>query len=149
MSKRWLQISMGVLGVIPLATGVVGLLGLRDPLYVHFGVIPNVVLDSNLRFFSGVWLGVGLTLVAILRRIERHGTVFRALWAMIFLGGVGRILSVLDSGLPPPPFMAVIGLEIIGAPLFVFWHMRIEQRISAAPHEHQHLESCRRGDSGG
>jgi hypothetical protein len=125
MRKRPLQIVMGLLGVIPVATGLVGLLGLRDPLYVRFGVVPNVPLDSNLRFFSGVWLGVGLSLFAILPRIERHGPVFRALWAMIFLGGIGRALSLFDAGSPPAPFYGVLALELVGAPLFILWHRRI------------------------
>ena len=43
--------------VIPLATGCIGLLGLRDPLYLRCGV--PVGLDSNLRFYSGLWLGLG------------------------------------------------------------------------------------------
>jgi hypothetical protein len=128
MSKRALQITMGTLGLIPVTTGLVGLLGLRDPLYVRFGVVPNVVLDSNLRFFAGVWLGVGVTLFVILRRIERHGPIFRALWAMIFLGGLGRALSIVDAGWPPPPFLGVLALELVGAPLFVLWHRRVELR---------------------
>jgi hypothetical protein len=128
MSKRALQITMGTLALIPVTTGLVGLLGLRDPLYVRFGVVPNVVLDSNLRFFAGVWLGVGVTLFVILRRIERHGPIFRALWAMIFLGGLGRVLSIVDAGWPPVPFLGVLALELLGAPLFVLWHRRVELR---------------------
>ena len=100
-SRRALQVNLGVLGIIPIATGLVGFLGLGDPLYVHFGVVPNVVLDSNLRFFSGLWLGVGVTLYAILPRIEAHGVTYRALWGMIFLGGIGRLLSLLSAGRPP------------------------------------------------
>jgi hypothetical protein len=129
MSKRALQIVTGVLAVIPVVTGAIGLLGLRDPLYQHFGVVPNVPLDSNLRFFSGLWLGVGLSLFAILRRIEYHGALFRALWGMIFLGGLGRLLSLFDAGAPPAPFIGVLVLELVGAPLFVLWHRRVEKEL--------------------
>jgi hypothetical protein len=118
---------IGVLAAIPVVTGSIGLLGLRDPLYVHFGVVPNVALDSNLRFFSGFWLGAGLAFFAVLPRIERHGALFRALWGMIFVGGIGRLLSVIDAGLPPAPFLAVLALELLGAPCFVLWHRRIER----------------------
>jgi hypothetical protein len=127
MSKRALQISTGVLAVIPVVTGAIGLLGLRDPLYVRFGVAPNVPLDSNLRFFSGVWLGLGVAFFAILRRIEHHGALYRAFWGMIFLGGIGRLLSIFDAGLPPAPFLGVLALELIGAPLFVLWQRRVER----------------------
>ena len=50
MSKRALQIVIGLLGVIPVATGLLGLLGVADPFYVAVGVPPIVLLDTNLRF---------------------------------------------------------------------------------------------------
>jgi hypothetical protein len=130
-SRRALQVVTGILGVIPVSTGLVGLLGLRDPLYVRFGVVPNVALDSNLRFFGGVWLGLGVVLFLMLPRIEREGALFRAMWGMIFLGGVGRLVSIVDAGLPPAPFLGVLVLEIVGAPLFVLWHRRIERRAAS------------------
>ncbi len=130
-SRRALQVLTATLGVIPVATGLVGLLGLRDPLYVHFGVVPNVVLDSNLRFFSGVWLGVGGAAFWTVSGIERKGPMFRALWSMIFLGGLGRLLSILDAGLPPAPFLGVLLLELVGAPVFVLWQLRIEAEYVA------------------
>jgi hypothetical protein len=126
VGKRTFQGVMFVLALIPVGTGLIGMLGLRDPLYVRFGVVPNVVLDSNMRFFSGVWLGLGVALFAILKRIERHGTLFRALWLMIFLGGLGRVVSWVDAGTPPAPFIAFIALELVGAPVFVLWHRRLE-----------------------
>jgi hypothetical protein len=52
--------------------------------------------------------------------------MFRALWGMIFLGGLGRLLSILDAGLPPAPFLGVLLLELVGAPVFVLWQRRIE-----------------------
>ncbi len=131
-SRRALQVLTSILGVIPIATGLVGLLGLRDPLYVRFGVVPNVVLDSNLRFFSGVWLGVGGAIFWTVSGIERKGPMYRALWSMIFLGGLGRVLSILDAGLPPAPFLGVLLLELVGAPVFVLWHLRIEAQYVAA-----------------
>jgi hypothetical protein len=131
-SRRALQITSGVLALIPMATGMVGLLGLRDPLYVRYGIVPNVVLDSNLRFLGGVWLGVGITLLSILARIEREGFVYRALWGMIFLGGLGRVASLLDAGPPPTPFFGVIALELLGAPLFVLWQRRVAADAVAA-----------------
>src|SRR5262249_43927334 len=92
MSRRALQIVTGLLGVIPLATGCIGLLGLRDPLYVRCGV--PVGLDSNLRFYSGLWLGLGIAMYSILPSIERQTVLFRAFWGAIFLGGLGRLASI-------------------------------------------------------
>jgi hypothetical protein len=127
MSRRALQRVTSGLALIPIGTGLLGLLGLRDPLYVRFGVVPNIPLDSNLRFFSGFWLAAGLTMAGVVPRIEKQGALFRALWGMIFLGGVGRVLSLLDAGSPPPPFYGIIVLELVGAPAFILWHRRVER----------------------
>jgi hypothetical protein len=44
---------------------------------------------------------------------------------MIFLGGIGRLLSMIFLGLPPLPFIAFTALEIIGAPFFIWWQARV------------------------
>src|SRR5262245_42500096 len=130
MSRRALQIVTGLLGVIPIATGCIGLLGLRDPLYLRCGVVP-VALDSNLRFYSGLWLGLGIAMYSILPSIERQTVLFRAFWGAIFLGGLGRLASIVAVGAPPAPFLAVIALELVGAPVFVVWQRQVA-RASAA-----------------
>lgn len=125
MSKVMLQIVMGLLGIIPIATGLLGLLGVADPVYVAVGVPRIVLLDTNLRFYSGVWLGIGLALYWLIPTIETQTVLFRAIWAMIFLGGVGRFLSMMLLAWPPAAFVGFTALEIVGAPLFVWWQSRV------------------------
>jgi hypothetical protein len=125
MSRRALQIVMALLAIIPVATGIIGLLGVADPLYAAAGVPPIVVLDSNLRFFSGIWLGLGLALFWLIPRIEQHTVLFRVLWGMVFLGGVGRLLSMAMLAPPPVPLIGFTTLEIVGAPFFMFWQSRL------------------------
>jgi hypothetical protein len=57
----------------------------------------------------------------LIPRIERETVLFRALWLMIFFGGVGRLLSMVFVGAPPWPFMGFTRLEIVGPPLFIAW----------------------------
>lgn len=59
--------------------------------------------------------------------IEQQGTLFRALWVAIFLGSVGRLLSWLFIGAPPLPYVGFLLLEILGAPLFIYWQWRVAQ----------------------
>ena len=127
MSKRALQIVMGLLAFIPVATGLLGLLGVKDPFYVAAGVPRIVILDSNLRFYSGVWLGLGLALYRMIPSIEKRTIPFRGLWAMIFIGGIGRLLSMLVLARPPFAFVAFTALEIVGAPLFIWWQSRVSK----------------------
>ncbi|MES2048050.1 MAG: DUF4345 domain-containing protein [Pseudomonadota bacterium] len=125
MNKRLLQILTAILGMVPILTGTIGLFGLSDPIYASAGLPANALLDSNLRFLSGIWLGVGLTVIWLIPRIETQTVLFRVLWGMIFLGGVGRLLSMFFVGWPPIPFIAFTVLEIVGAPIFVAWQARI------------------------
>jgi Domain of unknown function (DUF4345) len=125
MSKRGLQFLTLVLAAIPLITGVIGMWGIRDPLYASARLSSNVLLDSNLRFFSGAWFGLGVALCWIVPAIEKQTMLFRVLWGMIFLGGIGRLISMLMLGFPPAPFIAFTALEILGAPLMIFWQAKL------------------------
>ena len=116
---------MCVLGMVPVATGVLTMLGLGDPIYASAGLPANVLLDSNLRFFGGLWFVLGLAVFWLVPRIEQETTLFRVLWLMIFAGGIGRLLSMLVAGMPPIPFIGFTALEIVGAPLFLWWQSRL------------------------
>jgi len=125
MNKFNLQIVMGLLGIIPVATGLLGMMGVHDPVYVAAGVPPIVLLDTNLRFYSGVWVGVGLALWWLIPTIERQTVLFRVLWGMIFIGGIGRLLSIIMLEWPPVPFVGFTAIEIVGAPLFIWWQSHV------------------------
>lgn len=122
MTRKLLQSFLVVLGLIPILTGMLTMLGIHDPILSSLNLPASALLDSELRFFGGLWLGLGLTVLATVRNLERHFELYRVLWLMIFLGGVGRLLSIFVIGLPPIPFIAFTILEIIGAPLFLYWH---------------------------
>ena len=131
MSRRALQVVTGLLGAIPVLTGALTMLGLSDPIYAAAGLPAHALLDSNLRFFGGLWLVLGLSLYVLIPRIERETLLFRTLWLMIFAGGVGRLLSMAFVGLPPWPFVGFTLLEIVGAPVFIAWQARVA--AAAAP----------------
>jgi Domain of unknown function (DUF4345) len=121
MSRRILQVLTAILSLIPMVTGMLAMTGVDDPVYASLGMPRSPVLDSNLRFFAGVWLSLGIALLWLIPSIERQTTLFRAVWGAVFLGGIGRLLSVTFIGLPPLPFIGFTALEIIGAPLFIYW----------------------------
>jgi len=139
MNKRPLQVVTAGLGLIPVVTGAVAMLGVDDPLYASIGLPRSALLDSNLRFFAGVWIGLGVALLWTVASIERQGTLFRMVWGAVFLGGVGRLLSTASFGAPPASFIGFTILEIVGAPAFVYWQHRLAQshlkRAGAGPTE--------------
>jgi hypothetical protein len=130
MNKFNLQIVMGLLGIIPVATGLLGMMGVHDPVYVAAGVPPIVLLDTNLRFYSGVWVGLGLALWWLIPTIERQTVLFRVLWGTIFIGGIGRLLSMIMLAWPPVPFVGFTAIEIVGAPFFIWWQSGVARFVS-------------------
>ena len=129
MSRLPLQIASGLLGVIPVVTGVLTMMGLADPIYAAAGLPAHALLDSNLRFLGGLWLVTGLALFWLIPSIERETALFRVLWLMIFAGGVGRLLSMALVGPPPWPFIGFTLLEIAGAPFFIAWQSAIRASV--------------------
>jgi uncharacterized protein YjeT (DUF2065 family) len=123
--KRALQIVTALLGLVPIVTGLIAMSGTSDPIYAAAGLASLPVLDSNLRFFAGVWFGLGVAILWLVPRIDTQTVLFRAIWFMIFCGGVGRLVSLMLVGMPPVPFVGFIVLEIVGAPLFIWWQVRI------------------------
>ena len=93
MSRRLLQVATAILSLIPIATGIITMTGVDDPLYAALDLPRSPLLDSNLRFFGGVWLGLGLAMLYLVPSIERQTVLFQALWGAVFLGGIGRALS--------------------------------------------------------
>ena len=124
-SYRLLQALTGVLALIPILTGAITMMGVHDPLYAALDLPGNPLLDSNLRFLGGVWLGLGLATFWMVPRLHAQTVLFRVVWGAIFIGGLGRLLSMLVVGWPPAPLIAFTVLEIVGAPLFVGWHARV------------------------
>lgn len=133
MSRTVLQVVTAVLGAVPVVTGAIGLAGITDPLYGAVTTPRAVLLDTNLRFYSGLWLALGLAMWWLIPSIERQTTLFRVLWGAVFVGGIGRLLSIGLAGAPPAPFVFFTLLELLGAPLFIYWQ-RLVAQAAAAPH---------------
>ena len=121
MSRTVLQVVTAVLGVVPVVTGAIGLAGINDPLYRPVTTPRAALLDTNLRFYSGLWLALGLAMWWLIPSIERQTTLFRVIWVAVFVGGIGRLVSIAFAGAPPAPFVFFTLLELLGAPLFIYW----------------------------
>jgi hypothetical protein len=127
MNRTTLQIVSAVLALVPVVTGLAGLRGINDPVYAPVSSPHAVLLDSNLRFFSGLWLGLGIAYLWLIPSIERQTILFRTIWGAIFVGGIGRVLSMALAGTPPAPFVFFTLLEMVGAPLFIYWQHQVAQ----------------------
>ncbi|MHA6334304.1 DUF4345 domain-containing protein [Qipengyuania sp. CAU 1752] len=84
----------------------------------------NATMDSEDRFYATLFLGFGAALVWCSRSLdERRGVLF-ALLAVFFLGGIARIISAAQVGLPNTLFQ-VLGVTELVLPLILYgWHRR-------------------------
>jgi hypothetical protein len=135
MNKRLLQGILGAIAIFLIAISVWGLIaGVRDAFYavnVDSNISGNIILDSNLRFYYGLTIGLGIMLCWIIPSIERRKTILRFAALMIFIGGLGRVISIVTVGLPTALFCLFTLLELI-FPVFVLWQKRVEQSATSA-----------------
>jgi len=123
VSKRLLQATVAVLALIPTVTGAAGVL--MGPAFLTGEAPAAVNLDSHLRFLSGTFFAVGLAFYATIPSIERKGTLFRLAAALVFTGGLARLISLLAVGTPAWPHMAGLVMELAVVPALVIWQGRV------------------------
>ena len=130
MGKKGLQIATAILCLIPVTTGLlVTFLGIQQPFYAPGLVAPN--LDSTFRALGGIWFGLGLAGFWLIPTIERQTVLYRAIWLSIFFGGIGRVLAWIHMGPPLPFFIAIMVVELLGPPVFIYWQYRVASAAGA------------------
>ena len=96
------------------------------------GSIPvNATLDSEDRFYASLFLGFGAALIWCSQALGERSGVFFALLAVFFIGGLARIVSYLQVGLPHPLFQFLGAVELILPIVFYFWFRAVFGRQSS------------------
>ena len=85
----------------------------------------DVALDSTYRYFAGIYLGVALLALWSIAEIERRATALVFATAAIFLGGIGRLISIADHGAPSNATWFVLIIELGAVVLAWFMSRRI------------------------
>lgn len=80
------------------------------------------VRDSHVRFIGGVWLAVGMTLLAGAIWLRQLRTVLVAVAGMVLVGGLVRLAGPL-----PGDVLVSLALELVGFPLLGWWIWRTER----------------------
>jgi hypothetical protein len=123
IERRALQIVVAAASLVPLGAGAAGMV--LGPRLVESGALGSVDLDSHIRYLSGLLLGIGLGYESTVPHIERQGTRFRLLTAIVVLGGLGRLVSLLAVGPPSAAMKAALVMELVVAPALALWQRRI------------------------
>lgn len=115
---RAVVIGVGILiagvGIYYLATGTAGVADTGG------GEI-NPSLESQFRFFSAMMVGVGAAFIAIAVKFQWANMLW-LVCLMVFLGGIGRVLSWAFSGTPHYTMIILMILELAFPPALLVWH---------------------------
>jgi len=126
--KRALQITMLIVSVIPLALGIVNFYLGSGRIVPTEDVTPN--LDSMWRFYS-VWFTVVFFLtIWCVRNFDIAGPVMRIMFSVMAVGGLARIYSMTQVGMPDPPMLVATAVEV-GVLAFIPWHAAVVGRQNA------------------
>ena len=81
----------------------------------------NASLESQFRFFSAMMVGVGAAFVAIAIKFQWANMLW-LVCLMVFLGGLGRVLSWAFSGTPHFTLIILMIVELAFPPALLVWH---------------------------
>jgi hypothetical protein len=85
------------------------------------------IRDNHFRFIGGVWLGLGLLMLAASVAFQQLRSVVVAFAAMVFVGGLARFsggsLPVLLSIDVAPSLL----FELVAMPLIALWTMKADR----------------------
>ena len=126
--RRALQIVLGLLAVIPAFFALSGFVFGAAPLG---GEGVAAALDNQLRYLSGVYLLVAFLAIRIIPRIEKEGTTLTLIVAALFIGALGRLISIQTVGPANPEQVFGLVLEL-GSPVLIFWQRAVAKQAGAA-----------------
>jgi hypothetical protein len=90
----------------------------------------NPTFDTDRQHEHLLRLGIGLGFWITIPNIEREGHRFRLLAAIVVLGGIGRLWSLLTVGVPDHPMLFGLIMELAITPLLAFWQYRLAKGMS-------------------
>lgn len=117
--RRALQTVVALASLVPLSVASVSLV--HGPSWLGRSAPVAVDLDSHFRYLSGIFLALGLGFVSCIPAIERKGARLRLLGAMVIAGGLARLWSLAQVGVPSTGHVVGLGIELGVVPLVLVW----------------------------
>jgi hypothetical protein len=124
--RKLLQQAVGLAAILPIAAGLYGVLfgqALTDETVSVSG-------DSHFRYLSGLLLAIGLCFWSTVPGIEEKTGRFRLLTVLVVLGGLGRLLGLMLTGIPSLFMLGGLVMELIVTPVLCLWQTRVANRYA-------------------
>lgn len=123
--RRLLQGAIAVAALVPVTAGLAVVVAGPAGLIPDAGGAGTDV-DSHMRYLSGLLFAIGLAFWSTIPHLESHGPRFRLLACLVFVGGLGRLASLILVGLPSAGMIAALVMELVVTPLLALWRERIK-----------------------
>lgn len=123
--RRTLQITMVTLAFVPFMLGVMIFLNGASWFLPPDQVFPEI--DSHLRFNSVWFMFFFFITIWIVRNLDTAGPVMMIVYGSMGLGGIARLYSMSQLGLPDPAMVIAACVEL-ATPLFILWHRAVVGR---------------------
>lgn len=124
--RRLLQQVVAVLATIPVAAGLFGVLFGQ----ALTGDAVSISAESHFRFLSALLLGIGLCFWSTVPSIEARTNRFRLLTLLVVIGGLGRLVGLMLTGLPSLFMLGGLFLELIVTPALCLWQAYVANRYA-------------------
>jgi hypothetical protein len=128
LERRLLQAAMALGCAVPLLAGGSGMI--EGPAFLS-GVEKSGVptdLDSHFRYLSGLLFAIGIAFASCIPGVERKTRRVRLLALIVFVGGLGRLLGLVSTGVPGAGHVFGLAMELGTVPLLVLWQARVAAR---------------------
>lgn len=124
VERRLLQLAVALGCAVPLSTGAIGIMHGPEMLR-GVGDGSPADLDSHFRYLSGLLLAAGIAFATCIPGIERKTGRFRLLAFLVFVGGLGRLHSLVLIGVPGGGHLVGLAMELAVVPILVLWQARV------------------------
>jgi hypothetical protein len=111
---RWLALFSLLFGLVCLGISLAHLA--MGPASIPGSVPVNATMDSEDRFYATLLTGFAVAMIWASRDLAARRSVYLALMATFFLGGLARLVSVAMVGWPSPLFIFLGSLELLIPP---------------------------------
>jgi hypothetical protein len=92
--------------------------------------LAGVTVDSRERFYNAIFFGYGVAWLWVARQSPMPVTVVRWLAGFMFLGGIGRLLSLAVYGAPHWFQIPLTALELVLPPVFVWLTLAVRAPVA-------------------
>ena len=80
-----------------------------------------LVRDSHIRYFGGLYLGIGLFLMLAVTNLRRYQSALNLVFVLMFVGGLTRFTMLRPDVTFAPGMLPSLVVELLIMPIFVVW----------------------------